>query len=211
MKRQLAFIGFGELGRQLVWLLSEEQRLEEFTYFDDVLYEKSIENAFPFSDWPKNKSSDFDFIIGLGYKHLLLKEEIVNKLVSSVYSLPSLIHPTAFVNSNSEIGHGVYVYPMCNIDLGVKIGQGTLLNNSVVVSHDSHIGNCCYLSPGVIVSGNVSIGNATFIGSGSIISNGVKIGSNVQIGIGSVITGDVPDNTTVIGNPQRFVSRRFNF
>ena len=62
-----------------------------------------------------------------------------------------------------------------------------------------------YLSPGVVLSGNVSVGADTFIGSGVIVSNGISIGSNSVIGIGSVITQDVPDNSTVIGNPMKFL------
>lgn len=39
----------------------------------------------------------------------------------------------------------------------------------------------------------------------AIVEN-VKIGSNATIGAGSVIVKDVPENATVVGNPQRITS-----
>ena len=41
----------------------------------------------------------------------------------------------------------------------------------------------------------------------SFCKAGVKIGSDVIIGAGSVVISDVPDGSTVVGNPARFISK----
>ena len=54
-------------------------------------------------------------------------------------------------------------------------------------------------------AGRVKIGNNVFIGMNSTILKGVTIGNNVVIGANSLINKDVPDNSVVVGNPQRVV------
>lgn len=51
----------------------------------------------------------------------------------------------------------------------------------------------------------VKIGNNVFIGMNSTILKGVTIGNNVVIGANSLINKNVPDNSVVVGNPQRIV------
>lgn len=54
-------------------------------------------------------------------------------------------------------------------------------------------------------AGRVKIGNNVFIGMNSTILKGVTIGNNVVIGANSLINKNVPDNSVVVGNPQRTV------
>lgn len=54
-------------------------------------------------------------------------------------------------------------------------------------------------------AGCVKIGDNVFIGMNSTILKGVTIGNNVVIGANSLINKDIPDNSVVVGNPQRVV------
>lgn len=54
-------------------------------------------------------------------------------------------------------------------------------------------------------AGRVKIGSNVFVGMNSTILKGVTIGDNVIIGANSLINKDVPDNSVVVGNPQRIV------
>ena len=210
MSRKAGIIGYGELGKQIHDFLSVSDSNYDFYFFDDEHLKTKGKHALPFNDFKKQDFRDFDFFIGLGYKHLSIKPEIINELLRLKRNLPSFIHPSCFFNSSAKIGPGTVIYPMCNIDKGVKIGNGVLLNNTVTLSHDTVIGDACFLSPGVTASGNVSIGEGAFIGAGSVISNGINIGKNVQIGIGSVVNSNIPDNCSAIGNPLRLLGKRIN-
>ena len=206
---KISIIGYGELGRQIKDLLFQKNESAIY-YFDDTEYINSSEFHFKFDDYKSDKFFDHSFYVALGYKHLLLKDQIIEELQSLNRHLPSYHHSTTFINKSAIIKENVFIYPMCNVDKDVIINRGTLLNNGVIVSHNTIIGNSCYLSPGVIISGNVSIGNCTFIGSGSIISNGIKIGNNVKVGIGTVVTSDILDNSNVIGNPMKVIKSTLN-
>ena len=205
--KEISIIGFGELGKQFYSFLKEENIV--FNIFDD-LYQSNDKNVKTnlFKQFIMSKSNNF--YVALGYKHLEIKNVILDNLDQLKKKTPSFIHETSFINKTSVINNAVFIYPMCNIDKNVFIDKGSLINNSVTISHDSKIGKCCYISPGVIISGNVSIDDYTFIGTGTIISNGVKIGKNVIVGVGTVITKDIPDDNYVIGNPMKFLKQPLN-
>ncbi|OWY19164.1 hypothetical protein C7N43_01880 [Sphingobacteriales bacterium UPWRP_1] len=204
---KIAFVGFGELGEQLWEFIQHSYQPAVKIVFDDVLYERGIPNARPFNQYTDEQFKEYHFFIGLGYRRMALKLQILTNLQQLGRSLPAFIHPSCHIAPTAQIGYATYLYPMCNIDRMVSIGNGVLLNNSVVVSHNTNVGNCCFLSPGVIVCGYVNIGAQTFIGAGTVITNGVTIGEQAQTGIGTVVTGQVPPHTSVIGNPMRILGR----
>jgi sugar O-acyltransferase (sialic acid O-acetyltransferase NeuD family) len=197
-----AFLGFGKFANQVI---DHFNVTEEFAIFDSN--EITGKNTFNFDDYLKY-SKDFEWIIAIGYLHLVKKHAIMTDLIKYCASLKTLVHPTVNLSKNSEIFPGSIIYPGCNLDHRVKILSGAILNNSVIVSHDSSIGECSYISPGVILSGDVTIGNRCFIGAGSVIANSVSIGDDSVIGVGSVITMDVPSGSQVIGNPMRFLNKK---
>ena len=208
--KKAAFIGFGDFGQQIYSLAQTIFQSEKVIVFDDVQAAKpqtdAIE-AFPFLAYSEERFNEYAFFVCLGYKHLALKQKLIQELTEKGYTLPSLIHPTCYVSPLAEVGNAVYMYPMCNVDKSTVIGSGTLLNNSVTVSHDTKIGEVCYLCPGVTTAGFIQIGDRSFIGSGSVIANGVNIGKDAIIGVGSVITKSVSDGASAIGNPMRILSK----
>ncbi len=204
--RKVAIVGFGELGKQFYNFIKQQKGVD-FIFFDDLTSQSRSSNSFAFNDYLKNQFQSCDFFIALGYHHLLLKENIINQLISNKSKVPKYLHSSSFVNKSATIEDGSFIYPMCNIDKDVLIGKGVLINNSVCISHNTIVEDSCYISPGVLISGNAIIGKRTFIGSGAIISNDVKIGKDVKIGIGSVITKDIPDGYSVIGNPAKLLNK----
>jgi sugar O-acyltransferase (sialic acid O-acetyltransferase NeuD family) len=205
--KTIGVIGFGALGRQILGLLAATQKPSRVVRFDDVLHRQRAENSFPFDGFLDPTFADLEFYVGLGYRHLPRKAEILRQLLSAGRRVPPFVHPSCHVDPASRVGNGAILYPLCNIDQEVEIGDGVLLNNSVVVSHHSRIGVAAYLSPGVVLSGNVTVGDEAFLGSGTQVANNCRIGARARVGIGTVITHDVSDDASVIGNPQRLLER----
>ena len=105
------------------------------------------------------------------------------------------------LHDNVEIGGGCYV------DSGkledTVIGANTKLDNLVHVAHNCKLGKNNLLCAGVIIGGSVTIGNNCFVGLNATIKDHVNIGNNVIIGCGANVVKDVPDGTTVKGNPAK--------
>ena len=101
--------------------------------------------------------------------------------------------------------------PSSNIGEGLFIGHfGT-----VVINSKAKIGKNCNIAHGVTIgqvnrgklAGYPTIGNIVWIGTGSVIVGNISIGSNVLIAPNSFINIDVPDNSVVIGNPCKIISK----
>jgi sugar O-acyltransferase (sialic acid O-acetyltransferase NeuD family) len=205
--KKIGLIGYGELGRQFEHLISGLSDNISFVYFDDQAKKIEAKNSHPFNNFLNDEFKDFEFLIGLGYKHLKKKKEIIDILIGKKRKLFTFIHPTAIIDNTAKIEEGTFIYPNVTVDKNVRIGKGCLLNLSVTISHDSVIEECCYLSPSVTLSGFVVIGGMVFLGTGVNVANNIKINSSAIVGIGSVITKNIEPNQIVIGNPQRIIKK----
>ena len=106
------------------------------------------------------------------------------------------------------------------IDARAKIGKGFSLGGHfgpVLIGKDIIIGSNCSVGHtvtlGMIDSGVKKgvpiIGDNVVISTGSVVVGKIQIGSNVFIAPNSFVTVNVPDNSTVIGNPAKII-RGFN-
>ena len=204
--KAIGIIGCGELGRQILGLLAAAPAPGRVVRFDDGLHRERSADSFPFDSFLDSRFASLDFYVGLGYKHLPRRAEILQQLLAAGRSVPALVHPSCHVAPTCRVGAGCLVYPRCNLDQEVELDPGVLLNNSVVVSHNSHIGTAAYLSPGVVLSGRVTVGAAAFLGTGTLVANNRRIGARARVAIGTVVTHDVPDDASVAGNPQRLLA-----
>lgn len=97
---------------------------------------------------------------------------------------------------NAQIGGGLRIYHFGNI----------FINPGVV------IGCNCTLRQGVTIGNRVAdgpvplIGDDVDIGAYAQLLGGIRIGNGVRIGAMAVVLMDVPDRSTVVGNPARIIN-----
>lgn len=132
-----------------------------------------------------------------GVGNIGLRVEIFHKLAQGGFEFPTLIHPSALVESSANLDSGVQVLPQSYVGTDAKVGFGVIINNGAIVSHDCVLGEYASLAPGAILAGGVHIGGSTQIGMGVTINLNVIIGENAQIGNGAVVKDDVPDGGIV--------------
>jgi serine O-acetyltransferase len=100
---------------------------------------------------------------------------------------------------------GVEIHPAARIGRALFIDHGA----GVVIGETAEIGEDVTLYQGVTLGGtgfqrgkrHPTVGDAVVIGSGAKVLGPVKVGDRSKIGANSVVIHDVPENSTVVGNP----------
>lgn len=120
---------------------------------------------------------------------------------------PVLVHPFSWIAPSVSLADGCLIVGGVVINTGVRIGLCGIINTGASLDHDCILGDFVHISPGARLAGDVQIGDRSWIGIGAVIREGTKIGADVTVGAGAVVISDLPDGTTVVGNPARPVQR----
>lgn len=153
-----------------------------------------------------NQLRKFDYFLCVG--HNGIREKIYNQVKNILGNPVNAIHPKAIVSASAKMGNGVMVAANASINPIVEIGNGVICNTSCSIDHECIIEDFAHIAPGAVLCGNVKVGKGSFIGAGAVIKQGVTIGDNVMVGAGTVVLKDVLSNTTVVGNPQRVLTKK---
>ncbi len=209
MKKTLAIIGAGHLGKQIAHYAISDKHYDNVVFFDDVSVEKSsdgyeilgtsdaIEIEF------KNKSFD-KLIIGIGYKHLLVRKKLFERFDGKV-PFGKIVHSTVWQDRTAEIKPGCVVYPGCVIDARSVVSENTILNLACTIAHDTIVGKHCFLSPRVALAGFINIGDSCNLGINSTVIDNITITHQTQLGAGTVVTKNIHNSGLFVGNPHKFV------
>lgn len=125
-------------------------------------------------------------------------------------SFPSFIHPSVASYTSVKIGEGTLVLPRVVLDADVQIGNFCIINNQATLSHNVVLEDFVHVAINAAVCGGVIVGEGSLIGAASVILPEVTIGKWAVVGAGAVVTKDVPDYTTVVGNPARIQNNASN-
>jgi len=191
--RQIAVYGLGGHGKVVA-------QIARACGYDDVIW---------IDDAPKEGAVTFDAFraaypdtpIALGIGSNVVREHVFEKLQASGRSPSTLIHPSAVIAPDVEMGKGSVVMPLAVINAEAAIGRGVIINSSAVVEHECRIGDFAHLSPNAALAGKVTVGARTHVGTGSSIIQGVTIGNDVVIAAGAAVIAPLPDGVMAAGVP----------
>ncbi len=205
MKNKLIIIGASGHGKVVADIAIKMNKWQDIAFLDDDVSFKTsmgLEVIGKTVDASKYKD-EADFFVAIGNN--ATRENIQEKLIEDGYSIVSLIHPTAIIGMDVEIGIGTAVMAGVVINSSSKIGKGCIINTSSSLDHDNVIEDYVHISPGVRTAGTVVIGKGTWLGIGSIISNNVNICCGCKLGAGAVVIKDITESGTYVGIPVRRV------
>jgi serine O-acetyltransferase len=112
--------------------------------------------------------------------------------------------PRVLANT-TRVVTGVEIHPAARIGRALFIDHGA----GVVIGETAEIGDNVTLYQGVTLGGtgfargkrHPTVGDDVVIGSGAKVLGPVQVGASSKIGANSVVIHDVPNNSTVVGNP----------
>ncbi|AIQ65751.1 Serine acetyltransferase [compost metagenome] len=115
------------------------------------------------------------------------------------------------ISQFSRFMTGIEIHP------GARIGKRLFIDHGmgVVIGETCEIGDDVVIYQGVTLGGtgkekgkrHPTVGNNVVIGSGAKVLGSFRIGDNCNVGSNAVVLREVPDNSTVVGNPGRIVKR----
>lgn len=144
---------------------------------------------------------NFDYFIGIG--HNGIRRKVYQGLFDQLGNPVNAIHPSAVISASVEMNYGTMISANATINPLVSLGMGVICNTSCSIDHECVVEEFAHIGPGAVLCGNVRVGANTFVGANAVVKQGVSIGKNVTVGAGTVVIRDIPDNTIVVGNPQR--------
>lgn len=132
------------------------------------------------------------FVVALGEPGE--KRRYVDQIAEKGGKFCTIIHPSAYVGMNVEIGEGTIVAPNASLTNDVKIGRHVLVGLNAVVSHDSLVGDFVSISPGCRITGGCKIGAGSFLGVQSAVIPHCELGldSPVYVAAGAIVTKSFP-------------------
>jgi sugar O-acyltransferase (sialic acid O-acetyltransferase NeuD family) len=194
--KPLLIYGSQDFGR-VVRDLAEQCGYKVLGFIDDIHAGDGILGGFE-TVRGEHTPETCEIVIAIGYKHLSARRAVYQKVRQSGYSVPTLIHPRAYVRDPERIGEGCIIMANATVEVFATIGDLTVLWNGANVSHDTKVGANCFLSPSTTLCGFVEVGEHCFIGAGAVIVDRMQVPANSSIRAGSVYSPSKIDDPNVI-------------
>lgn len=130
-----------------------------------------------------------------------VRRSIDNKLKKVEWG--KVIHPSAILAEDVEIGEGSVIMAGVVIQPGSKIGRHCIVNTGACIDHDCTLEDFCHIGPNSSLAGGVKVGEGAFVGIGSSVTQYLLIGEWTILGSGSAVIKDLPANCTAVGVPAK--------
>lgn len=206
MKKRVALIGGGDLGRQAIQIHATNPVHEIVAIYDDILPIGTIIEKTPVTGKlseiiSDHKNNQFDALcICIGYKHLPFKTQLLKQFES--IPMANIVHSSAVIEKSAELKGSNIIFANAYIGEQCVLNPGAIINVGTSLAHDISVGISSFISVGIQVAGNVSVGNEVFMGIGAVCINDLSIADHTFIGAGTVVIKSL-EAGKYVGNPAK--------
>lgn len=209
--RELIIIGAGANSRQIAWIAADLARhgshwLVRGFLDDNPALHGTVVDRLPVLGPLESigEHADCMAVIGVAnWRNPAARRNIARRLGLDPARYATLVHPSAVVAPNVQLGCGTVVFPHAFVAVGARIGDHVQVTAAVVVGHDSQVGDFATFAQGATISGHAEIAPAAYLGGGCAVRERIRIGEAAVVGLGAVVVHDVAAGAVVAGNPAR--------
>ena len=168
MMKKLLILGAGGYGKTVADVASQLGCYDEIAFLDDCkLGEPNVlGNCEQYLQFAQENTEIYP-----AFGNNVARMAWLEKFVAHGLSVPTLVHPSAYVSPTATLGTGVTVLPKAVVNTGVTVKNGCIINIGALIDHDSVIEEGCHLAPGAIVKAENRIPAGSKIDSGTVIEN----------------------------------------
>lgn len=205
--KHLIIIGAGGMGRTMYDMAREsvgygiEYDVQGFLD-DNIAALDNFENyppvIAPIQSYLPNENEIFICSIGGA-----ARKKCIEEIISRGGQFLTMIHSTARIGTNVQIGEGTIVGAYTTIGADAKVGKYNLIQSYTVIGHDSVIGDWNRIDTHVTLVGGTIVQNEADIHTAAMISHNVTVENNSRVAACSFVIRRVKEGTTVLGNPAK--------
>lgn len=198
MIKKIAIIGKGGFAKELTTYINDcntpfKKPLEYFTTI-----ENDNSGAKPIQELIDNIEN---YVVYIGIGNGQVRKRIVEDILPINTNYGTMIHPTAYLGSNIQVGEGSVICPNCVITTDIKIGKHVQLNIQTSVGHDSVLKDYVTTAPKVSISGNNHIGESVYLGTSCSTKEKVYIKKDSVLGLNSAVVKNINESGVYVGIP----------
>jgi UDP-N-acetylbacillosamine N-acetyltransferase len=155
---KLLILGAGSHGKDVAEI-AEDIGYDEVAYLDD----RNPEAVGRLNEFYKFKGQYENAFVAIGNNRL--RSELIGKLKNCGYTIPTIVHPSAYVSRSATIGSGTVIEPRVVLNARCHIGEGCIVSSGAIVDHDAQIGDYCNVKTGALVKAGWKIEGSRKLGS----------------------------------------------
>lgn len=198
--KNVIIIGTGAVASELTMYLRDIPEVSLKGYLE---YEYNIEkyyNTYHYKmpvlgDIDSYQPCEDDYFI-LGVSHVGFRQKVLETMKAKGAKFYTVIHPTALIADDAQIGEGCCIAPFCVIGPNIKIGNFNQMTSYTAISHDCVLGTNNVFST-VIVCGRVHVGDNNTFYIRSTVQPDLTIGNNNTIAAGMIVDTNLENDSTV--------------
>lgn len=110
-----------------------------------------------------------------------VREVLTKKVVSSGYSLGTVVHPRAVISESAVIGSGAVVLAGAIVCAQARLGMGVIVNCGAVVDHHAQVGDFGHLGVNACMAGGSVLGRGAWLQAGAAVGSGIRISAGAVV------------------------------
>ncbi len=196
--KNIVIIGAGDLGKEIVWLIEDINRIEPTYLILGFLDDDAAKNSTEFYGYkvlgPVSMldSLTMPFCAVIAIQDGSVRKKIVGSY-PNVKNWETIIHPSTVIAGSSTIGMGSIFFPQVTVSVDSRLGNFGLYYIHSTVCNDCRIGDYVSVMAGASVLEHAEIGDEAVLSAGSCIYPHKSIGSCARLGIEAAAAKDIPD------------------
>lgn len=166
MNKNLLILGAGGHGRVVKEVAEAMDVFDKIDFLDDNLecetaIGKLIEN--------EKYAGEYSYAFP-AFGDSALRMKWIEKLEENCFTIPVLIHPTAYISPTASVYPGTVVVAKAMVNANSVIERGCILGLGAFVDHDTFVGYGCHIDCGAILKPNCVVKAHTKIDSGKVVT-----------------------------------------
>lgn len=91
-----------------------------------------------------------------------------NRFIAAGFTVPVLIHPTAYVSPDAVLSPGCNVQAKSVVSRYARLGEACIVNVGGLVDHDCVLGDGCHILMGAVVRNEAVLPEKTWLASNQV-------------------------------------------